>query len=108
MIIGKASPQESLTEVLRAQLYSIDKNDLAIVYYVGHGEMIGNDLRIYPTYYIRQVNFSAVRRLIIDVLMSSFFYLEVDYCYASGGAIAVNQEIIAVLYRPAARWLTTA
>lgn len=39
-----ANSQVSLTEVLRAQLYSIDKNDLAMVYYVDHGETIGKDL----------------------------------------------------------------
>lgn len=89
------SPQESLTEVLRAQLDNIDENDLAIVYYVGHGQMAGNDLKIYPTYHNdNQVNFSAVRRLVIDRAAPDVLIL-LDCCYAGGGAIGVNKEIIA-------------
>jgi hypothetical protein len=91
--IQDPSPQESLMEVLRSQMHNIDNNDLTIVYYVCHGKMEGNDLQIYATEYPK-VNFSAVRRLIIDNAATNVLVL-LDCCYAGGGAIGVNKEIIA-------------
>jgi hypothetical protein len=88
-----SSPQVSLMEALHAQMHNIDNDDLAIVYYVDHGKMEGNDLQTYATEYPK-VNFSAVRRLIIDNAATNVLVL-LDCCYAGGGAIGVNKEIIA-------------
>jgi hypothetical protein len=79
-------------------LSDLQEDDLAIVYYIGHGESHANEaLLLCPTLATDEqppVSFIRVRRETIDRAKADVLIL-LDCCYASGAAIGEGKELIA-------------
>ncbi|KAJ4307545.1 hypothetical protein N0V84_012655 [Fusarium piperis] len=98
-----ADPDATISHNLHRMLHDLKEDDLAIVYYIGHGDQATSPnglqyLALTPTAFpgrpSQQINFQEVRTRLIDPCPANVLIL-LDCCSAAGAGIGNRKELIA-------------